>query len=85
MEADELREALISLIEWIPEFSEPTDFTEISGYPKEMIDRGEMPFLSESFLYIVLGKDDARSLLARVRRVIKAAGYSDDSSYLGLF
>lgn len=36
----------------------------------------DMPFLSEGFLYPLLGKEDARSLLARVHTLLEAVGYS---------
>lgn len=33
------------------------------------------PFFSETFLYSLLGKDDARTLLGRLREVSEAAGF----------
>lgn len=46
------------------------------AYKPEEFD--DTPFLSESYLYPLMGKDDARSLLAHVRRVANLAGYEGD-------
>jgi len=35
---------------------------------------GDEPFLSESFLYDLIGKEDARTVLALLRRISEAAG-----------
>lgn len=35
------------------------------------------PFFSEAYLYNLLGKEDARSLLARMRKVCKAIGMTE--------
>ncbi len=69
-----LKEAIKELLGWTPESSKPSDFADFRGWPEEMPENG-IPFISESFLYPVLGKDDARSFLLRVRRVIEAIGY----------
>lgn len=39
----------------------------------------DTPFFTESFLYDLLGKEDARSVLAVVRNVLRAAGLSEDT------
>lgn len=36
----------------------------------------DMEFLSEGFLYPLLGKEDARSLIARIHTLLEAMGYS---------
>ncbi len=46
------------------------DFTEPFG--------DDVPFMSEAYLYPLLGKEDARSLLAYTRRVASLAGYKGD-------
>jgi len=35
---------------------------------------GPYPFFSEAYLYPLLGKDDARSVLGRLNRLLEAAG-----------
>lgn len=73
---DELRESLKNLLAWIPEMSKPSDYAELTGWEIEDAKDGDgSPFVSEAFLYIVLGKDDARTFLSRVGKVIEAAGY----------
>lgn len=37
-----------------------------------------VPFFTEAYLYSLLGKDDARNVLAAVRKVLRAAGLSED-------
>jgi hypothetical protein len=66
-----LEEAAIDLFMWRPE----------SGFPKKLKGNGDgsendetVPFLTESFLYPLLGKDDARSLMARVHSLFRALG-----------
>ncbi|GIK38157.1 MAG: hypothetical protein BroJett011_19900 [Chloroflexota bacterium] len=73
----ELKQALKDLIGWSPEVLKPSDFLGVTGYPVEDITQedDEANFLSEAFLYVALGKEDARSLLFRVRRVCEAAGF----------
>ncbi len=46
-----------------------------------MYDEGDeaMPFFSEAFLYNLLGKDEARSVLGIVRRLSKLAGVECDN------
>jgi len=76
--AESLPEAAIDLFMWRPE----------SGFPKAMKkgnsmcdgaeDEATVPFLSESFLYPLLGKEDARTLLALVNGVFNAAGIDPD-------
>lgn len=48
----------------------------IAGLATFKRERDEYPFFSEATLYDLIGKDDARSLLARVRAVIRATGAS---------
>jgi hypothetical protein len=66
-----LQEAALDLFMWRPE----------SGFPKEMKKHGDgaeqdkdVPFLTESFLYPLLGKEDARTLMALVNNVFRACG-----------
>jgi len=40
-------------------------------------DHGDTPFFSEGTLYDLIGKGDARSLLARTRALAKATGYTE--------
>ena len=64
----ELREAVKELFAWVPgELPETVDRSEECGmYQPE--DEGA-PFFTETYLYNTLGKDLARSLLARAERV----------------
>jgi hypothetical protein len=79
------------LAEWLQEFTlESTEFwrdhfidtdTAADGSRYGMYDEGdeEAPFFSEAFLYNLLGKDEARSVLAIMRRLSKLAGVEFDN------
>ena len=61
-----LKELLKFRLEGIPEY-----FTELPGYAKG---DEEAPFFSEGFLYPLLGKENARSVLSCIHDLIKLAG-----------
>lgn len=69
-----VKDALRDLFTWTPE-SKPKQFSPRaqSGYRKGDEDA---PFFSESFLYVLLGKEDARSLLGRMRQLCEALGFN---------
>ena len=45
--------------------------------PEELAGDQGVPVMSEAFLYPALGKEDARSVLNRLRAIITAAGYDE--------
>ena len=49
----------------------PEHFTKLAGYAKGDEDA---PFFSEAFLYVLLGKEDARTVLSYIHNLIKLAG-----------
>jgi hypothetical protein len=68
---DTVQWAAVDLFMWRPE----------SGFPKEMKKHGDgseqdatVPFLTESFLYPLLGKEDARTLMSLVDNLFRAMG-----------
>ena len=73
----ELKRALKELISWAPEYKKPSDFANITGFPIEQIilEDNQVAFLSEAFLYPLLGKEDARSFLVNLRCVCRSAGF----------
>lgn len=70
-EPDDLRATLKKLLalklEGVPEH-----FRKLSGYTKG---DEEAPFFNEGFLYPLLGKDNARTVLARIKDLIRVAGF----------
>lgn len=70
-----LKDALRMLVNFHPE-DRPLQFdrkmSKQTGY--EAGDE-KAPFISESYLYVLLGKEDARTVLAYVRRICEAAGF----------
>lgn len=58
---------------WKPEWGIP-HFKKLDGYEKGDEDA---PFFSEACLYVLLGKDPARSLLGRMRALAEAVGTLD--------
>ena len=66
----DLVEAAQRIYEYVPE-GYNVDFTKLPGYEKGDEDA---PFFSEAFLYVLMGKGDARVITAIVDNVIRAAG-----------
>jgi hypothetical protein len=67
--ADKIREEWRDLIDWVPEANH---IAECEHYEEG---DEEAPFLTERYLYNLLGKEDARSLLGRVRRLGHVLGF----------
>jgi len=75
-DTDELRGALKELIAFIPEGASPQDYADIFGFSLEDIgEETQVPFLSESFLYAALGKEDARTVRALFRQICEKLGF----------
>lgn len=78
-------EALERLLTFVPE-DVPPQFTNPKVYPygpehfdkKEQAEDAKQPFFSEAYLYTLLGKEDARSLRARMRQFLHVLGYTDE-------
>lgn len=69
-----VKDALRDLFTWTPE-SKPKQFSNRAGTGYRKGDE-DAPFFTESFLYVLLGKEDARSLLGRMRVLCEALGLS---------
>lgn len=67
--------ALIDLLNWKPEDAPRP----IKGYGITATEMKKVPFFCETYLYGLLGKEDARTLLAYTRRVCEAAGFDIDT------
>lgn len=67
---DDLLEAAQHIYEYTPECIN-VEFSELPGYtPGD----DSAPFFSEAFLYPLMGKMDARTILAMVNNLVRAAG-----------
>lgn len=64
-------EALKKLLEWTPEYFDVEQFKNNPDYEEG---DEKAPFFSEAFLYILLGKEDARTLLSLMRRALGIKG-----------
>ncbi len=52
-----LKEMFIKFLEWIPEFSKPSDYAELTGWPYEDAKTGDgSNFISESFSICNIGE-----------------------------
>lgn len=71
-----IRDALRDLYTWTPE-SKPKQFSNRAGTGYRKGDE-DAPFFTESFLYVLLGKEDARSLLGRMRVLCEALGLTHE-------
>lgn len=69
-------QAVIELYKWRPESGFPTKLKKGNDYWDKEDDKNEaeIPFLSETFLYSLLGKEDARTLLSLVRQLFESQG-----------
>jgi hypothetical protein len=93
-DADKVRAALKDIVNFHPEQT-PIQFTDPDCHPmysaadikkradvrQEIKDDAQAPFISESYLYTLLGKEDARTLLARFRRLFVALGVDEETLY----
>jgi len=68
--SDNFLEAVKRIYAYKPE-SINVEFSELPGYEKG---DDEAPFFSEAFLYPLMGKEDARTILAMLDNVVRAAG-----------
>lgn len=73
-------DCLKRLLEWVPE-SVPLEKISMVNYHREVFGKvftlgdEKCPFFSEAYLYNLLGKEDARTLLALIRRVCESVGF----------
>ncbi len=65
---EELPKAITALFKWRPEVGYPFDCED------KDVNAETVPFLSETYLYNLLGKEDARTLLALVNNVVRVTG-----------
>lgn len=70
---ESLQEAAVDLFMWRPESGFPKGIRGSTEYGSEK-DNEDVPFLSESFLYPLLGKEDARTLMALVNNLFRSMG-----------
>lgn len=75
VDVERAREALKALYDWHVEFT-PEGF----DASNPMYEEGDedAPFFTEAYLYVLLGKEDARSLLGRMRELRNALGVRRD-------
>lgn len=69
-DGEQVKDALSRLLAWKPEDAPRP----LKGYGITAAEMRAVPFMCETYLYGLLGKEDARSLLSRVRNVCKAVG-----------
>ena len=69
-----LEEAALALFMWRPESGFPRALKRGNDDCDGSEDEEAVPFLTESFLYPLLGKSDARSLMSRIHGVFEAMG-----------
>ena len=73
------KEIVKELLEWVPE-GVPLEKISRVNYPisvfGKVFTKGDdgQPFFSEAYLYNLLGKEDARTLLALIRHLLKSMG-----------
>ena len=71
---DDLDAAFTRLSEFVPEYTPPTVYEDFKAQDR---DPAEVPFFTEGYLYPLMGKEDARSILGLIRNVQKVL-YGED-------
>lgn len=76
----DLRQAVIDLLTFTPHGGMP-DFLKRESRRAGFYDKGdnEVPVICETFLYPLLGKDDARTFMALLNHVLRIVGMDPDS------
>jgi len=77
------KESIKELLEWIPEGVPLEEISKVN-YPVRRFGNvfttgdDKCPLFSEAYLYNLLGKEDARTLLALMRQLCKSLGIEND-------
>ena len=72
-------DALFDMICFVPE-SAPAQFNVLAHETFAAKDDSSQPFFTEAYLYPLLGKEDARTLLALMRNVFESLGFSPEDT-----
>ncbi len=83
----EVKAAIEHVLMFVPQ-DVPLQFTDPDVYPygkkhfdkKEQAEDAKQPFFSEAYLYTLLGKEDARTLRARMRQLLTALGLTAEQT-----
>jgi len=77
----DLKQAVIDLMTFTPHFGMP-DFLKKESKKAGFYDKGddEVPVICETFLYPLLGKDDARTFMALLNHVLRIVGMDPRSA-----
>lgn len=75
---ESLEKAALELLKWRPENGFPRALRRDNDHYDKGCDSEFVPFFSETFLYALLGKSDARTLLARIRNLFRSMGLEPD-------
>lgn len=70
----DVRATAIRLFKWRPEIGFPEALKKKNPWADERLDDEDIPFLSEAYLYALLGKEDARTLMAMINNLMRAVG-----------
>ena len=76
----DLKKAVIDLLTFTPHYGMP-DFLKKASKKAGFYDEGddEVPLICETFLYPLLGKDDARTFMALLNHVLRIVGMDPNS------
>jgi hypothetical protein len=81
----EIKELLVHMMKWSPQCGFPKNVSPTYWDPEDdskekyrrtkNLDNPDLPFFSETYLYELLGKDDARTVLGYIGSLARAIGY----------
>lgn len=69
----DIHKTLVAMAKYVPEDGFPSDMTPIYGDEHDELDKA--PFFSETYLYNLIGKEDARTVLAYISQIARGLGY----------
>jgi hypothetical protein len=72
-----MKQRLVELYTYVPEIPFPREKSIWHGEEVDPSSYEDCPFFTEHYLYDLMGKEDARSILGHLRRVVEASGVDD--------
>ena len=77
MRKEKIKQEFLKLLNWTPEYKGILKPISKIIWGKNVYEKTDedCPFISEAYLYNLIGKQDARTLLALLRNIIEAIGF----------
>lgn len=70
---EDILKTLMEMVDFVPDSGFPLDAKPLYGDPIDELDK--VPFFTETYLYNLIGKEDARTVLAYLGEIARALGF----------